>query len=88
MVDYYNEQRKEMFIFEQEAREDAKKATREGDIIARNEDAVFWRAEQNKTRKAEDEDRKAMADFWLNYRKEVQKISQANAPSNLNFGLL
>ncbi len=76
-VDYYNEQRKIMVQWEREAEK-----------AARNEDAKFWRKERAKQAKMEAEDRKAIADFWIAYRKEALKIANDNRPSNLNFGLL
>lgn len=76
-IDYYNEQRRQMVIWER----DAEKA-------ARNADAVFWRKEKEKQRKLEEKDREAIADFWLAYRKEALKIVNDNRPSNLKFGLL
>ena len=48
----------------------------------------FWRAEQEKTRKAEEADRIATAEFWINYRKTVAQMKVDNTPSKLNFGLL
>ncbi len=76
-VDYYNEQRKIMVDWEREAEK-----------AARAEDAAFWREERAKQAKMEAEDRKAIADFWLAYRKESLKLANDNRPSNLNFGLL
>ncbi len=76
-TNYYNEQRRQMIEWEREA-----------EVAARNEDADFWREQAEKTRKAEAEDRKAVADFWFAYRKKVQQLSDANRPSQLNFGLL
>ncbi len=77
VVDYYNDERKKMVEWERDA---AKKA--------RKEDATFWAKERAKQSQLEAEDRKAIADFWMAYRKEVYKIQQDNRPSNLNFGLL
>lgn len=76
-IDYYNQERKKMLEWEREA---AKQQ--------RSEDAAFWRKEREKQRKKEEEDRKAIADFWLAYRKEMQKLADDSRPSNLNFGLL
>lgn len=76
-IDYYNEERKKITEWEIEA----KKAHRD-------EDAKFWAKEKEKQRKKEAEDREAIADFWLNYKKEVQKLYEDSRPSNLNFGLL
>ena len=76
-VDYYNSERKKMVEWEREAR-----------IQARNEDAKFWAREAEKQRKLEAADRKAIADFWFEYRKKVQEIADNNRPSNLNFGLI
>lgn len=76
-IDYYNEQRKQMVDWEREAEK-----------AARDEDAAFWRKEKEKQAKLEAEDRQAIADFWLAYRKESLKIANDNRPSNLNFGLL
>jgi len=76
-VDYYNEQRKLQVEWEREAEK-----------AGRNEDAAFWRKERAKQAKMEAEDRQAIADFWIAYRKEALKIANDNRPSNLNFGLL
>ena len=77
IVDYYNEQRQILLKWEREA-----------EVTARAEDAAFWRKEREAQSKREKEDAEAMAKFWLEYRKEAQKINEANRPSNLNFGLL
>ena len=87
-VDYYNEQRKNQVTWEQEARAAADKATRESEKKARNEDAEFWAKEEVKAKQREEDDRKAIADFWTAYRKTQAKIQENNRPSNLNFGLL
>lgn len=76
-IDYYNEERKKMLRWEEEA------ADRD-----MREDAAFWAREREKQRKKEAEDRQAIADFWAAYRKEAQTFSSDNRPSNLNFGLL
>ena len=76
-VDYYNEQRKLQLKWEREAEK-----------AGRNEDAKFWANEREKQMKMEEEDRKAIADFWQAYRKELAKINADNRPSNLNFGLI
>lgn len=77
MIDYYNEERKKLLEWEEEA----KRAQRE-------EDARFWAAERAKQRELEAADRKAQADFWTAYRKEAQKAADNNRPSKLNFGLI
>lgn len=76
-IDYYNEKRKEMLDWEQEAKANQ-----------RNEDAAFWAKEAEKQRKLEEEDRQAIADFWQAYREEAARMADDNRPSNLNFGLL
>ncbi len=76
-VDYYNDERQKMVEWEAEARRNQ-----------RNEDAAFWRSERSKQRVKEAEDRKAIADFWIEYRKTALKIREDSRPSNLNFGLL
>ena len=76
-VDYYNEQRKIMVEWEAEARRNQ-----------RSDDAAFWRKERAKQRVKEAEDRKAIADFWIEYRKAAAKLREDSRPSNLNFGLL
>ncbi len=87
-IDFYNEQRRFMVIFEKESKESARIATTAANTKARNEDAIFWAKERAKQRIFEGEDRKAIADFWTAYRKAAQKIALDNRPSNLNFGLL
>lgn len=76
-IDYYNNERKKMVQWEQEANKNQ-----------RNEDATFWRKERENQSALETADREATAKFWLEYRKEAQKLSDNNRPSNLNFGLL
>ena len=61
---------------------------REEDIKARNEDSRFWAREKELEREREAADRKAIADFWIEYFKTKQKMADNNRPSNLNFGLL
>ena len=77
VVDYYNQERKKMLAFEEEA----------GDRDMK-EDAKFWRKERAKQRKKETEDREAVANFWMAYRKRAQEFQEDNRPSNLNFGFL
>jgi len=76
-IDYYNQERKKMLDWEREAA-----------IQARNEDAAFWAAQSKKQAELEAKERQAIADFWFNYRKRIQELSDASRPSNLNFGLL
>lgn len=98
-VDYYNEERKKLLRWEEEARdrdaaEDA--AIRKGERDRRSaeerkaikEEAAFWAKERANQRRLEAEDRKAIADFWIAYRKEARKLELDSRPSNLNFGLL
>lgn len=97
-VDYYNTERKKMVQWEIEAKaaaQTARQFTTTGEtfdraaaIKARNEDAAFWAAQAARQRELEAEDRKAIADFWIEYRKTAQKIADNSRPSNLNFGLL
>lgn len=88
VIDYRNSERKIMFDYEQESRKASRAATRADEKKARNEDAAFWAKGREKQRELEAEDRKAIADFWTAYRKQVQKLKDDNRPSNLNFGLL
>jgi hypothetical protein len=76
-VDYYNQQRMQLLLWEEEARD--------RDM---QEDAAFWAAQQAKQRELEEADRQAIAKFWLEYRKLAQKISDDSRPSKLNFGLI
>ena len=76
-VDYYNEQKKLMVEWEREAQRNA-----------RNEDAAFWANERQKQLILEEKERKKIADFWNDYRKEVQKMQEDSRPSSLGFGLL
>lgn len=87
-TDYYNAERKKMFDWEQEARAAARAATRAEDKKQMEANAKFWAREADKQRQKEAEDRQAIADFWLEYRKMLQEIADNNRPSNLNFGLL
>ena len=77
MIDYYNEQRQQQVIWEQEAR-----------AAQREEEARFWESERKKAEKAEEEARKRQADFWLNYKKLSAKLDADRSPSKLGFGLL
>lgn len=80
-VDYYNEQRKLMVDWERDA-----------DLADRDDDAKFWRDERAKQTELETKEREESGEFWLNYRKEAQKLNEgfnAGTPrSALNFGLL
>ncbi len=76
-IDYYNEERKKMLAFEEEA------ADRD-----MQEDAAFWRKERAKQAALEKADREAEAAFWMEYRRESQKLNESLRPSNLKFGLL
>jgi len=76
-VDYYNEQRKQQLIWENEARAEA-----------RLDEARDWSLAQEESRRKEREDREAIALFWLEYRKKSQEIADNSRPSNLNFGLI
>ena len=76
-TEFYNSERKKMLKFESEAAK-----------AGREEEAKFWAAERAKQREKEAEDRQAIADFWILYRKTAQKIADNNRPSNLNFGLI
>ena len=60
------------------------RAERDGRI----EEARFWAKEADKERAKEAGDRKAIADFWIAYRKQVKEVEDNNRPSKLNFGLL
>ncbi len=77
VIDYYNEQRKLMVRWENEAK-----------AAEREDNAKFWAAERAKQRELEEADRQAVADFWMAYRKRAQELADNNRPSNLNFGLL
>jgi hypothetical protein len=88
LIDYYNQERKKMVKWENEARAAAAAAQSAADKKARKEDAAFWAAERAKQRKLEEEDRKAIADFWIQYRKTMLKIADDSRPSTLKFGLL
>jgi len=87
-VDYYNEQRRQMLIWEQEARAAERAAVRAEEKAARNDDANFWAEQRELQRQKEAEDREAIAKFWAAYRKANQKAADNNRPSNLKFGLL
>ena len=76
-IDYYNQERKKMFAWENEAKEQQ-----------RNEDARYWAQQREKQNKLEEEERKATADFWEQYKKRAQKLADDSRPSKLNFGLL
>jgi|TARA_R100000501_G_C2630530_1_gene125955 flagellar biosynthesis regulator FlaF len=63
----------------------------------RNADAAFWARQRDLEREKEKADRESIAQFWEDYRRTQQLISEVNRPSsqlwdsgksNLNFGLL
>ena len=54
-VEFYNEQRKQQVIWEQEARAAERAATNNAEKKARKSDALFWRAEREKQRVKEAE---------------------------------
>ena len=76
-IDYYNDERKKMVQWEQEAKTNQ-----------RTDEAAFWRKERANQSALEAKDREATAKFWLEYRKEAQKLADNNRPSNLNFGFI
>ena len=76
-IDYYNQERRKLLEWENAAA-----------AQQREEEAAFWRKERERQRKLEEEDRKAIANFWEAYRKEAQKATENARPSKLNFGLL
>ena len=75
-------------MVEQTTVKNEREAKSKAERKARNEDAKFWAEQAAKERELEAEDRKAIADFWIQYRITTQKIAENNRPSNLNFGLL
>jgi hypothetical protein len=77
LIDYYNKEAKKQWEWEREA---TKKA--------RNEDAAFWRKEQEKTRARQKRDTQDLADFWMAYRMRVAELEEERSPSRLGFGLL
>lgn len=76
-IDYYNQQRQQMILWEQEARANE-----------REEEAAFWAREREKQAEAERKEREATAAFWLAYKKAEQKSNDDSRPSKLNFGIL
>lgn len=83
-IDYYNKKQSES----RKEQRDFLNETRRAEIKARNEDAEFWRKEREKQYEREAEDRKAMADYWTQYRKQIAQQEDDSRPSNLKFGLL
>jgi hypothetical protein len=76
-VDYYNQERKKLFLWEQQATD--------ADMI---EDAAFWAAEQAKQRAFEKADQEAIQAFWTEYQRKSQEAQDDNRPSKLAFGLI
>ena len=76
-IDYYNSERQKLLSWEMDARNNQL-----------DKEARFWAKERQKQSEEEAKDREAIADFWFQYRKEIQKANEATRPSNLNFGLL
>lgn len=87
-VDYFNEQRKIMFKYEQEALAHTRRHIREDEKQAMREDAAFWAKERKKQDAEEAKERVAIAKFWSEYRKMSYQIEQDNRPSALGFGIL
>lgn len=77
MIDYYNDQRKQLLEWEREAQKQA-----------RNEDAAFWERQRKHQADEERKEREAQAKFWFEYRKALLKLQEDSRPSKLNFGLL
>jgi len=88
LINFFNAERKKMFKFEQQARGDARNATRAEEKKARNDDATFWAREAAKQREIEADERVAIADFWIAYRRTINEINQQSRTSNLNFSNL
>ncbi len=52
------------------------------------EEAAFHEKNRAKQRKEAEEDRVAVAKFWLTYAKQKQKLADDSRPSKLNFGII
>ncbi len=87
-VDYYNEQRKLQVKWENEAYTASRKAQRTEDRKFYEKQAKFWAEQRELEREREAEDRIAIAEFWIAYRKQMQRLYEDSRPSNLKFGLL
>lgn len=57
------------------------------EISLMKQQAAFWAKQAELERQKAEEDRIAMAEFWLAFNKEKQKQADDSRPSNLNFGL-
>lgn len=77
LIDYYNDERKKLVEWEREAEK-----------AARKEEAAYWRKQQEIMSEREKKDQQAIIEYWLAYRKQLQKMYEDASPSNLNFGLL
>lgn len=77
VIDYYNSERMKLLEWENQARKEQ-----------RESEARFWAEQRAQKRKEEEEDRKAIAEFWFQYRKRLQELQDNSRPSKLNFGLL
>lgn len=87
-TDYYNEQ---ALITEREKIRLRQEAAVETDARTRKilEDTISaWDKYAQEQRLAEAKARQEQAEFWLDYQKELQKLSSNNTPSKLNFGLI
>ena len=76
-IDYYNSERLRM-----------EENLRIANEQQRDEDAAFWAKQQAGLREKEMADQKAIQNFWLQYQKMKQKLSDDNRPSKLNFGII
>lgn len=87
-TDYFNAER---IATEQEIITLRRNVAKESDARARKaieENIKLWEEYAADASRREAADRKAQADFWLAYQKELLKIKNDNSPSKLNFGLL
>jgi hypothetical protein len=87
-IDYYNQERMKLVLWEQEARAAANAAQDRRERREREEEAAFWAEQKRLAAEQELLNAQAIANFWLAYKKELAKMQQNNQASNLKFGLL
>lgn len=88
ITDYNNEQRLITEQAIQDLRREESIASDARRLTQVRKEIKLWEARDARAREQEEKDRIALADFWLEYHKQLQTINDNNRPSNLNFGLL
>jgi hypothetical protein len=87
-IDYHTQAAKDLALYESQLIQKGQAATRTAEKKFYEEQARFFAEQRDLERQKEEEDRLAIAEFWINYRKLQQQAADDTRASNLSFGLL